>query len=237
MLGFGLSAAILFRRNEDRPAATTPIPSTSLTLRADQVPTPSPVVPRWQDRPAKARSTQPKPIEAKPVPVALRASGIPGEGPPPELPAHYQGSIESLAMSPPDARRRLATPPPIPKSLPPPERPLAKRPRDAERTHKIVDGDTLFLLAKRYLGRRDRHRELFEANRDVLKTPDVLPIGVVLKIPPRQVRPPMTQVRPPVIKSRTKALPTQAKPPGKVKSGTLVPVPPGAIRGRAAQRK
>ncbi len=102
MLGIGLSAAILFRRNEERPAATTPIPSSSLTLRADLAPTPGLpvqdlVVPRWQDLPAKAFSTPPKPIEATPVPVALRASGIPDEGPPPELPERYEGKIESLA--------------------------------------------------------------------------------------------------------------------------------------------
>lgn len=49
--------------------------------------------------------------------------------------------------------------------------------------HLIVDGDTLSNLAARYLGSAARFLELFEANRDVLKTPDVLPLGRRLKIP------------------------------------------------------
>jgi len=50
-------------------------------------------------------------------------------------------------------------------------------------THKIVDGDTLRALAERYLGDGDRYLEIYEANRDVLPSPEVLPIGVELTIP------------------------------------------------------
>ena len=50
-------------------------------------------------------------------------------------------------------------------------------------THRIVDGDTLSGLAQRYLGSSTRFREIFIANRDRLQTPDVLPIGVMLRIP------------------------------------------------------
>ena len=53
-------------------------------------------------------------------------------------------------------------------------------------THTIADGDTLAALAVRYLGDAKRWGELFEHNRDVLKNPDLLPIGQVIKIPPRQ---------------------------------------------------
>jgi hypothetical protein len=51
--------------------------------------------------------------------------------------------------------------------------------------HRIADGDTLSRLAQRYLGRSDRYLEIYDANRDVLSNPDLLPIGVMLKIPPR----------------------------------------------------
>jgi phage tail protein X len=57
------------------------------------------------------------------------------------------------------------------------------------RTHKIVDGDTLESLADRYLGSADRSLEIYEANRDVLPTSKLLPIGVELKIPPSEGRP------------------------------------------------
>lgn len=50
-------------------------------------------------------------------------------------------------------------------------------------THKIVDGDTLEKLAERYLGSADRYMEIYEANRFLLPGPEVLPIGVELKIP------------------------------------------------------
>jgi len=52
------------------------------------------------------------------------------------------------------------------------------------RTHKIQDGDTLSKLAARYLGSSDRCLEIYELNRGVLSNPDLLPIGVELKIPP-----------------------------------------------------
>ncbi len=51
--------------------------------------------------------------------------------------------------------------------------------------HRISDGDTLSKIAQRYLGGGDRYLEIFELNRDVLASPNLLPIGAVLKIPPR----------------------------------------------------
>jgi nucleoid-associated protein YgaU len=51
--------------------------------------------------------------------------------------------------------------------------------------HRVRDGDTLSKLAERYLGRGDRYLEIFELNRDVLSSPNLLPIGAALKIPPR----------------------------------------------------
>jgi phage tail protein X len=53
----------------------------------------------------------------------------------------------------------------------------------------VVDGDKLPALAKRYLGSADRFREIYEANRAVLNSPDLLPIGVELVIPPREPAP------------------------------------------------
>lgn len=61
------------------------------------------------------------------------------------------------------------------------------------RRHKIVNGDSLPALAKRYLGSEDRADEIFEANRDLLSSPDALPIGVELRIPPPD--PPKPSVR------------------------------------------
>ena len=88
------------------------------------------------------------------------------------------------------------SPPPLSAKYPEAERP-ANPPRRAgadlllpatgPRTHKIVDGDTLPALAQLYLGSASRAREIFDANRDVLSDPELLPIGVELKIPPSTV--------------------------------------------------
>lgn len=51
------------------------------------------------------------------------------------------------------------------------------------RKHRVVDGDSLARLAQRYWGDSQRWLQLYEANRDVLSSPDVLPIGTVLDIP------------------------------------------------------
>lgn len=53
----------------------------------------------------------------------------------------------------------------------------------AARSHRIVDGDTLPDLAQRYLGDKTRALEIFEANRHILPTPEILPIGQEIRIP------------------------------------------------------
>ncbi len=82
--------------------------------------------------------------------------------------------------------------------------------------HRIVDGDTLSKLAVEYLGRADRYLEIYEMNRGVLSSPDLLPIGVTLKIPSRQ------KVQPPADP------PIQPWAPSNVDDQLpLTPVPPG----------
>ena len=53
------------------------------------------------------------------------------------------------------------------------------------RRHKVVSGDTLSKIAARYFGRSSNQvvRAIFEANRSVMKSPDVLRLGVDLIIP------------------------------------------------------
>jgi len=58
----------------------------------------------------------------------------------------------------------------------------------AEATHQIRDGDSLEKLAEKYLGSRSMAESIFHANRDVLDSPDLLPIGTTLKIPTQSVQ-------------------------------------------------
>lgn len=55
---------------------------------------------------------------------------------------------------------------------------------EAESTmHVVVSGDTLSAIAKEYLGDASRYPEIFEANRPMLKDPDLIYVGQVLRIP------------------------------------------------------
>ncbi|MGZ0171484.1 MAG: LysM peptidoglycan-binding domain-containing protein [Planctomycetales bacterium] len=50
-------------------------------------------------------------------------------------------------------------------------------------THEVVAGDNLSRIAKQYLGSHSKYLTLYEANRDVLASPDDLSLGMKLKIP------------------------------------------------------
>jgi len=82
----------------------------------------------------------------------------------------------------------------VPANRPPPQQtndsgraqaaPNGSAPIQPTRFHRIVDGDDLHKLATQYLASPKRHLEIFEANRDKLTHPDLLPIGETLTIPP-----------------------------------------------------
>jgi nucleoid-associated protein YgaU len=81
----------------------------------------------------------------------------------------------------------------------------------APRHHKIVDGDTLSRLAAEYLGSSERYLEIYELNRDLLASPDLLPIGKTLMLPPAESSgPPASQSDGP--------------------SAPLVPIAPGTLQ-------
>ncbi len=134
--------------------------------------------------------------------------------PPPTCPSFRRGlAVDSIrrrnaSADGPNGQRRRAvqrpatlvkpldaekSPPPLAAKYPEADRPASSRrsdsidlllPATGSRTHKIVDGDTLAALAQRYLGSATRAREIFDANRNVLSDPELLPIGADLKIPP-----------------------------------------------------
>jgi len=59
----------------------------------------------------------------------------------------------------------------------------AEAPVQVERWHLVVAGDTLSALAKKYLGSAGRYMEIFNANSDQLKDPNLIKIGQRLRIP------------------------------------------------------
>jgi nucleoid-associated protein YgaU len=51
------------------------------------------------------------------------------------------------------------------------------------RTYTVVAGDSLSKIAKKIYGDGKRWKEIFEANKDKIKNPDLIHPGQVLKIP------------------------------------------------------
>jgi nucleoid-associated protein YgaU len=51
------------------------------------------------------------------------------------------------------------------------------------RTYTVVSGDSLSKIAKKIYGEASRWTEIFEANKDKIKNPDLIHPGQVLKIP------------------------------------------------------
>ncbi|MEX2174281.1 MAG: hypothetical protein WD872_07955 [Pirellulaceae bacterium] len=105
-------------------------------------------------------------------------------GPPPALPRWFDPSASASA---PRGESRTAW-------QPSPVAPLPQR--SAPRQHRLRDGDTLEKLAERYLGDAARAAEIFEANRDVLATADLLPLGRILLLPPRDLSDNLEPVHP-----------------------------------------
>lgn len=62
----------------------------------------------------------------------------------------------------------------------------AGSPVEQPATYTVQPGDTLSGIATRFLGNSKRYYEIFEANQNLLATPDALKIGMVLAIPGRE---------------------------------------------------
>ena len=168
----GTGAAMLFRREGTSTANAPPGATEPPLVLRDRSSAESPGVfvrefPLLPPRFSQADMRQSPPTGAdKPATIV---TPVRIEGSPPSLPKDYPGAEPSNWGAP----MTLG---------PPPTAPPAKLVR-----HKIIDGDTLPSLAKRYLGDKERYREIFEINRDVLSSPELLPIGRQLKIPARAV--------------------------------------------------
>lgn len=53
----------------------------------------------------------------------------------------------------------------------------------ASQFHTVVSGDTLWAISKTYYGKGSRYMEVFHANEPMLKHPDKIYVGQVLRIP------------------------------------------------------
>ena len=86
-----------------------------------------------------------------------------------------RAALTGQAEPAPSARPTTGAPAPSP----------AARPAARTETYTVQRGDTLGEIAQRTLGTSRRWREIVELNKDVIKDPDVVPVGTVLKLPAR----------------------------------------------------
>ena len=54
---------------------------------------------------------------------------------------------------------------------------------DATQWHEVTKGETLWKIAERYYGDGSLYPKIFEANKDVLKDPNLIRVGQRLRIP------------------------------------------------------
>lgn len=209
----GIVGALFFRRDPAPPAASPPPLQGGAELDKqiaekgkapyiqglDEFPEPAPAPPS----PTATKSTTAKP-NGKP-----NAYEVPGFLTKQDE-AEHRAFLSSKQPAAPDpistavVRESRTTPNSTPASEPPPAhnrdwepagppaaRPISPSRSTAEgvvpgasrRTHVTQPGETLSGLAANYLGSSARYREIYEANRNVLRSPDDIPDGVTLVIP------------------------------------------------------
>jgi nucleoid-associated protein YgaU len=54
---------------------------------------------------------------------------------------------------------------------------------DSTQWHLVKKGDTLWKIAQHYYGDGSLYTQIFEANRDILKDPNLIKVGQKLRIP------------------------------------------------------
>lgn len=175
----GVCVALLFRRDSSRQTPPAPTASEQLLIRhvpRGRIPAPA------ADRGRTAKSSR---VTAVQTPNGGRPAIV-------VTPLDRHESPPQLAESYPETGRAGSARWGVSMDM---LLPVASPGDDSARVHKVVDGDTLAALAERYLGSAARAGEIFEANRDVIDDPELLPIGAELKMPPRMV-PDQPPVRP-----------------------------------------
>ena len=97
--------------------------------------------------------------------------------------ARLRTALAMAGTAPAAATSQPTRPAPVTMAAPAPAAPAPAAPPPAPRTYRVASGDTLIKISSRYYGTAARWQDIYDANRDQLRSPDVLPLGVELKIP------------------------------------------------------
>jgi hypothetical protein len=192
VMATGVSTALFFRKDASQSTPSQQSQGDYLfrerverRVAADSVRANAPALPIPANRPERAKAWRISTAQPASISEGLKS----GDGQP-----AFQKSLNPVgALLPPvegvvdeEAHDRAAERP---------ESTFAESEKEGTLRHQIRDGDTLTKLAAQYLGASERYLEIFDQNRDILSTPDLLPIGMMLRIPPRE---PNRSTSPPV---------------------------------------
>lgn len=229
------------------PGITLERPDVTLQLAGESEPSPAIDLLESEQAASPAIALAPKPREDA---AAIATSTLP-----PALPTHFKPILPDLTSGPEaiDSRARIDVAASGASMMVRDDAPRARgdddhvdpraavpwmtenqqpfpRPPKKLRRHAIQDGDSLERLAERYLGEKSRANEIYALNRELLTSPDLLPLGRVIMIPPRD------PAESPVVTtelSENRLTPVTASPPLDERSnpyGVARPVSSGGVQ-------
>jgi nucleoid-associated protein YgaU len=123
----------------------------------------------------------------RPVPASVPASEPAETSPPPARPVPARPVPDTVADAPRPVITRapmtLERPAAVPVHAPAAHSVMNLSPTATGHTHTVEKGDTLMNISQHYYGTRSKWRDIYAANRDVMKSENDLKIGMQLKIP------------------------------------------------------
>lgn len=200
VMAIGTLAAMPFRRNN--LSESVPTAASAPTAEIDLTTAFSPPTSRWNFDPVAPEETSspaviPPAAELEMVPLIPVSTTLPTTTKKPKTESADAKTIRPPTLTtvpkssssndgrtlPPDLPRRFEFPLASLKTSSGIDGDRGDEPSADFKTHQIRKGDTLEKIALDYLGNAGRADEIFDLNRGILVSPDLLPLGKILKIP------------------------------------------------------
>jgi nucleoid-associated protein YgaU len=204
LLLVGIVGALFFRRGPEKPGIPPPPESVALLdeqiadnanvpydLGQPEIPAPAPAMSSAppsgfvsQSAQGAATSAATAQMDSRPPSPAPIGAASPDAAPAGTLPPSVEPNVAAVIPppAPPAHNNRWE---PIPAGA-------SRAPATAAKsgaTHVVSKGDTLSTIASQHLGDQSRYREIYEANRSQMKSPNDLREGMTLQIPGGSVPP------------------------------------------------
>ena len=182
----GVVGALFFRNEQTEPESVPKmVDAESLDARIAERPIAPYTTPKSKIPPARPEVIAHNKGKAWQVPEFLkndRNATAPGSSSPPPAPLRRPEPITQQPASPEHQAVAALQPTPAPDPI---QTPVTKAPETEVAEYKVQDGDTLSGIAEKFLGASSRYMEIYELNKDRLRTPHDLRIGKAIRVPAR----------------------------------------------------